>query len=117
MSLLHFLADDQQSQNQVNELIALAKHIKAKPEDYTQALAGKSIVMLFEKPSLRTHISFDIGIQKLGGHALYIGQQNGQLGERERVYDVAKNLACCFFFIVAAIIEIYTLALLSALPI
>lgn len=113
MSLLHFLADDQQSQNQVNELIALAKNIKAKPEDYTQALAGKSIVMLFEKPSLRTHISFDIGIQKLGGHALYIGQQNGQLGERERVYDVAKNLACWSDAIVARVFEHQVLEELS----
>ncbi|QOL26547.1 ornithine carbamoyltransferase [Thalassotalea sp. LPB0316] len=105
MSFSHFLADDQQTQPQVSQLITLAKQIKANPEQYTNALAGKSIVMLFEKPSLRTHISFDIGIQKLGGHALYIGQQNGQLGERERVVDVAKNLACWSDAIVARVFE------------
>lgn len=105
MSLINFLADDQLNKSQLLELIALAKKIKQKPDDYRQALAGKSIVMLFEKPSLRTHISFDIGIQKLGGHALYIGQQNGQLGERERVLDVAKNLACWSDAIVARVFK------------
>jgi len=105
MSLSHFLADDQLNKTQLLELIALAIKIKQNPADYQQTLAGKSIVMLFEKPSLRTHISFDIGIQKLGGHALYIGQQNGQLGERERVYDVAKNLACWSDAIVARVFD------------
>ena len=105
MSFAHFLADHALEKAQVNELISLAKQIKAEPSKYANALAGKSIVMLFEKPSLRTHISFDIGIQKLGGHALYIGQQNGQLGERERVVDVAKNLACWSDAIVARVFE------------
>lgn len=105
MSFSHFLADDLQTKAQVLSLIKLAKQIKQNPANFNQALAGKSIVMLFEKPSLRTHISFDIGIQKLGGHALYIGQQNGQLGERERVVDVAKNLACWSDAIVARVFE------------
>jgi len=105
MSLLHFLADDQLSKTQLLALIALAKKIKNNPAEYSQALAGKSIVTIFEKPSLRTHISFDIGIEKLGGHSLYIGQQNGQLGERERVKDVAKNLACWADAIVARVFK------------
>ncbi len=103
MSLSHFLADDQCTKQQLLDLIALAKQIKQNPADYSQVLAGKSIVMLFEKPSLRTHVSFDIGINKLGGHALYLGQQNGKLGERERVSDVAKNLACWADAIVARV--------------
>ncbi|MEW6998790.1 ornithine carbamoyltransferase [Colwelliaceae bacterium BS250] len=105
MSLQHFLADQLQDKQQLEKLIAQAIDIKTNPEKYCQALAGKSIVMLFEKPSLRTHISFDIGIQKLGGHSLYIGQQNGQLGERERVKDVAKNLACWADAIVARVFK------------
>jgi ornithine carbamoyltransferase len=105
MSLQHFLADQLQDKQQLEQLIAQAIDIKANPEKYSQALAGKSVVMLFEKPSLRTHISFDIGIQKLGGHSLYIGQQNGQLGERERVKDVAKNLACWADAIVARVFK------------
>jgi ornithine carbamoyltransferase len=59
--------------------------------------------MIFEKPSLRTHVSFDMGISKLGGHALYLGQQNGKLGERERVSDYAKNLSCFADAIVARV--------------
>jgi len=105
MSFAHFLADDQLDKTQLESLIALAKSIKDNPAEFQQSLAGKSIVMLFEKPSLRTHISFDIGIQKLGGHALYIGQQNGNLGERERVSDVAKNLACWADAIVARVFD------------
>ena len=103
MSLSHFLADDQCSQQQLLSLIDLAKQIKQKPANYNQALAGKSIVMIFEKPSLRTHLSFDIGINKLGGHALYLGQQNGKLGERERVSDYAKNISCWADAIVARV--------------
>lgn len=109
MSFSHFLSDTQLTKQQLTGLIALAKKIKANPQDYQQALAGKSIVMLFEKPSLRTHVSFDIGIQKLGGHALYMGQQNGQLGKRERIIDVARNLACWSDAIVARVFEQSTL--------
>lgn len=105
MSLSHFLADDQLSKQTLLELISLAKQIKATPQDYQQALAGKSVAMIFEKPSLRTHVSFDIGINKLGGHALYLGQQNGKLGERERISDVAKNLSCWADVIVARVFQ------------
>jgi ornithine carbamoyltransferase len=103
MSLLNFLADDQLTKTQIIELIALALKIKKSPADYNQALAGKSVAMIFEKPSLRTHVSFDMGINKLGGHALYLGQQNGKLGERERVSDYAKNLSCFADAIVARV--------------
>ncbi|ASP47905.1 ornithine carbamoyltransferase [Cognaticolwellia beringensis] len=103
MNIEHFLADDQLTKHQILDLIALARDIKQKPERYSQALAGKSVAMIFEKPSLRTHVSFDIGINKLGGHALYLGQQNGKLGERERVSDYAKNLSCYADAIVARV--------------
>jgi len=103
MSLLHFLADDQLNKTQILELIELAINIKQNPAAYNQALAGKSVAMIFEKPSLRTHVSFDMGINKLGGHALYLGQQNGKLGERERVSDYAKNLSCYADAIVARV--------------
>ena len=101
--LNNFLADDQLDKNQLLALIDLAIKIKATPSDYNQALAGKSVAMIFEKPSLRTHVSFDMGINKLGGHALYLGQQNGKLGERERVSDYAKNLSCFADLIVARV--------------
>jgi len=104
-SLENFLADDQLTKAQIKDLIALAINIKNHPADYNQALAGKAIAMIFEKPSLRTHVSFDMGINKLGGHALYLGQQNGKLGERERVSDYAKNLSCFADAIVARVFD------------
>jgi len=103
--LENFLADDQLNKEQTLALIDLAINIKNTPSDYSKALAGKSVAMIFEKPSLRTHVSFDMGIAKLGGHSLYLGQQNGKLGERERVSDYAKNLSCYADAIVARVFE------------
>ena len=101
--ITNFLADNELNKTQLLALINLAIDIKNNPENYNQALAGKSVAMIFEKPSLRTHVSFDMGINKLGGHALYLGQQNGKLGERERVSDYAKNLSCFSDAIVARV--------------
>jgi len=105
MTFSHFLADDQLTKEQLLSLINLAKKIKSNPKQFSQSLAGKSVAMVFEKPSLRTHVSFDMGIAKLGGHALYLGQQNGKLGERERVSDYAKNLSCYADLIVARVFK------------
>lgn len=103
--LENFLADDQLNKAQIVELIDLAITIKNNPKAYNQTLAGKTVAMIFEKPSLRTHVSFDMGIARLGGHALYLGQQNGKLGERERVSDYAKNLSCYADAIVARVFD------------
>ena len=118
--LKHFLADEQLNKGQLLALIELAIKIKSNPADYNQVLAGKSVAMIFEKPSLRTHVSFDMGISKLGGHALYLGQQNGKLGERERVSDYAKNLSCFADAIVARVFShdsIQGLALHGSIPV
>ena len=69
------------------ELKAKFKQGKAKP-----LLAGKTLAMIFEKPSLRTRVTFDVGMFQLGGHAVYLGPNDIQLGKRESVADVARNL-------------------------
>ncbi|GLP95986.1 ornithine carbamoyltransferase [Paraferrimonas sedimenticola] len=97
----HFLTLQDLSAAEFKHLLQSAAQIKANPSDYAQALAGKSVVMLFEKPSLRTRVSFDIGINKLGGHCLYLDQQNGALGVRESVADFAGNISCWADAIVA----------------
>ncbi|WP_110458997.1 ornithine carbamoyltransferase [Shewanella algidipiscicola] len=97
----HLLSIKELSQQELVELLSLAKTIKANPGDYRTALDGKSVVMLFEKPSLRTRVSFDIGINKLGGHSVYLDQQNGALGQREPVSDFAANISCWADAIVA----------------
>src|SRR5690606_31487957 len=56
-------------------------------------LAGKTVAMLFEKPSLRTRVSFEVGMKQLGGHAIYLSQAEVGLGQREPVKDVARVLS------------------------
>src|ERR1700734_2125885 len=75
-----------------DELIALldlTSDIKRAPEHYRSALAGKSIAMLFEKPSLRTRMTFELAIQQLGGFALL---NEARIGMREPLKDMARNL-------------------------
>ena len=56
-------------------------------------LAGKTVAMLFEKPSLRTRVSFEVGMKQLGGTAIYLSQAEVGLGQREPVQDVARVLS------------------------
>ncbi len=56
-------------------------------------LAGKTLAMIFEKPSLRTRVTFEVGMRQLGGHAIYLSPQDIQLGTRESTPDVARNLS------------------------
>ncbi len=88
---------------QLYNLLALAKTIKNNPVGYHTALEGLSIVALFEKPSLRTRVSFDIGINKLGGHMVYLDTQSNKLAGREDVKDMGANLACWADAIVARV--------------
>ncbi|HEY7098224.1 MAG TPA: ornithine carbamoyltransferase [Terriglobales bacterium] len=77
---------------QIRYLLALARQIKANPAAYRETLKGKTLALIFEKPSLRTRVSFDVGIHQLGGFSLYLSPAEINLGKRESVYDVAKNL-------------------------
>jgi ornithine carbamoyltransferase len=76
----------------LEDLLVLGRQMKAYPSHYRKVLKGKTLAMIFEKPSLRTRVSFDVGIHQLGGHALYLSPAEINLGKRESVYDVAKNL-------------------------
>jgi len=97
------------TQQQALELIALAIDLKSEPKKYSQSLAGKSIVTLYEKQSLRTRVTFDIGITKLGGHAVYLDQTNGEMGTREDVQDFASNISRWADCIVARVSDHQTL--------
>jgi ornithine carbamoyltransferase len=70
-------------------LLDLADAVKKTPADYAQALAGKSIALLFEKPSLRTRLTFDLAIKQTGGDSVFC---EGPVGGREPLKDVARNL-------------------------
>ncbi|ESP95161.1 ornithine carbamoyltransferase [Pseudoalteromonas luteoviolacea] len=108
-----FITGLELDKNKLLDLFNLAHQIKAQPQDFTQALAGQSIVTLFEKPSLRTRLSFDIGINKLGGHAVYLDQQNGAMGSRESVKDFALNISTWADGIVARVNQHSTLSTLA----
>ena len=77
---------------QVRHLLDLAVDIKKQPEAFSTALRGKTLALIFEKPSLRTRVSFDVGIQQLGGFSVYLSPAEINLGKRESIHDVAKNL-------------------------
>ena len=94
---------------QINQILALAHSMKAKPAAYRDCLAGQSIALLFEKPSLRTRVSFDVGIHQLGGHAVYLDSKQVGPGARETVSDIANNLACWTQAIVARVYSHQTL--------
>jgi len=76
----------------IRQFLHVATQVKAYPNAYHTALKGKTLAMIFEKPSLRTRVSFDVGMEELGGHPLYLSPAEINLGKRESVYDVAKNL-------------------------
>ena len=77
---------------EIQRLLDLALKVKADPAAYAGALRGQSLALIFEKPSLRTRVSFDVGIQQLGGFSIYLSPTEINLGRRESVHDVAKNL-------------------------
>ncbi len=77
---------------EVERLLTDAVAIKADPGKYANALKGKALAMIFEKPSLRTRVTFDVGIHQLGGFAIYLSPAEISLGKRESVADVARNL-------------------------
>lgn len=88
----NFLSIRDFSPEEIRYLLDLAREIKTHPSAHTGALKGKTLAMIFEKPSLRTRVSFDVGIQQLGGFSLYLSNAEINLGKRESLYDVAKNL-------------------------
>src|SRR4029077_21282106 len=75
--------------DEVARLLDFARESKSAPTRYGQALAGKSIAVLFEKPSLRTRLTFELAIQQLGGSVV---SAEGPIGVREPLKDVARNL-------------------------
>src|SRR5438067_4175714 len=76
----------------VYTVLKLTASIKARPADFRGTLAGKQIALFFEKPSLRTRLTFEAGIASLGGQSFFFDQTQSRLGAREKLSDVAHNL-------------------------
>jgi ornithine carbamoyltransferase len=77
---------------EIREILSEAFVIKANPLKYVDALKGKTLALIFEKPSLRTRVTFDVGIQQMGGFSVCLLPNEISLGKRESIRDVAKNL-------------------------
>jgi ornithine carbamoyltransferase len=78
--------------SQLRDFFHLATEIKSRPEGYRSALSGKFLALIFEKPSLRTRVTFEVGVASLGGTTVFLDHTLTHLGERECVRDIAKNL-------------------------
>ncbi len=87
-----FLSIKDFSPDEIKYFLQLGSQVKAHPTTYSGMLKRQTLAMIFEKPSLRTRVSFDVGIQQLGGFSVYLSPAEINLGKRESVYDVAKNL-------------------------
>ena len=89
----------------VQELFQLSTEVKARPHHYASALAGRFLALILEKPSLRTRVTFEVGMRSLGGTAIFLDQTVSRLGERESIPDVARNLSRWVHGIVARVFE------------
>ncbi len=75
---------------EILSFIELAEDIKANPENYRKAMEYRTLLMIFEKPSLRTRVSFETGMTQMGGHAIYYNIATSPLGKKETIEDTAK---------------------------
>lgn len=77
----------------INEIFSLTDKLKKNKLKFSKALAGKTIALIFQKPSNRTRVSFEVGMFQLGGNSLYLAPNEINLGVRESIADVAKTLS------------------------
>ena len=77
---------------EIQALFELTAMLKRRPTDFRGVLAGKQMVMFFEKPSLRTRLTFEAGMDSLGGSSFFVDQTRSRLEARESLYDIAHNL-------------------------
>ena len=89
----HFLADDDLTPQEQREVLDLAAELKQRRYDGPQPLAGRAVAVVFEKPSTRTRLSFEIGLAELGAHPVILDAQSTQLGRGETIEDTARVLS------------------------
>jgi len=89
----HYLSVDDLSVTELPEILELAAEVKADPSAHSQALAGRSIALIFEKPSTRTRVSFEVGIGELGAQPVVLSSGELQLGRGETIEDTGRVLS------------------------
>jgi ornithine carbamoyltransferase len=93
MSVRHFLADDDLTPAEQTEVLELAAALKKSRYDGPKPLTGRAVAVVFEKPSTRTRLSFEVGIAELGAHPVILDAQSTQLGRGETIEDTARVLS------------------------
>jgi len=92
LSVQDLVAERDLTRRDLELIFQLATHVKASPGPFAQALQGKQLALIFEKPSLRTRVTFEVGMTSMGGYAVYLDHTKPRLGERESIKDIARNL-------------------------
>src|SRR5215475_4628983 len=114
-----FLSTAHFSRQELFALLGLSRELRSKTM-FAQSLAGKSVAMIFEKPSLRTRVTFEVAVRQLGGWPINLGAAESRLGEREPIQDLARNLSCWVDAIVARVFrheDLENLALFASIPV
>ena len=90
----HLLTLQNWDRKQIEEVVTLAGVIKRHPDNYASRMERKNLFMIFEKPSLRTRVSFEVGMHQMGGHAIYYDLSTSPLGSgKENVHDTVKTVS------------------------
>jgi ornithine carbamoyltransferase len=116
----HLLKISDFSKDECEEVIDKAIEVKDNPKKFSNLLEGETLLMLFEKPSLRTRISFETGMQQLGGHAIFYSIKDSPLGKKENISDTAKVVSRFVNIIAARIFkrqDIWDLAKHADIPV
>src|SRR4051812_47238141 len=103
MASKHLLSIGELSTDELQALIQSAIKLKQQPIDTTSPLLNKSMAMIFDKSSLRTRLSFEVGMTQLGGHAVYLAPDDIKLGTRESVHDSAIVISSMADVIIARV--------------
>ncbi|MEK7749138.1 MAG: ornithine carbamoyltransferase, partial [Bacteroidota bacterium] len=111
MKTKDFLSITDFSRSEIEELFLLTDFLQANKA--VKPLAGKSAALIFQKPSLRTRVSFEVGVHELGGHPVFLSQEGIGIGEREQANDVARLLSRYASVIIARLFEHKTLLQLA----
>ncbi|MFH1895604.1 MAG: ornithine carbamoyltransferase [archaeon] len=88
---MHLRSLNDFTKKELLEVIDTSLEIKNHPEKFEKAMKGKTLLMLFEKPSLRTRVSFETGMTRMGGHAIFYSIKDSPLGKKESIEDTAKT--------------------------
>jgi ornithine carbamoyltransferase len=92
LTVRNLIAERDLTRGDIELIFSLARRVKRSPRAYARALEGKQLAMIFEKPSLRTRVTFEVGMTSMGGFAVYLDHAKPRLGERESIKDIARNL-------------------------